>query len=315
MENKIEKIYEIEQNNAYYPSSLLSLQDPPKKLYVIGNIELINNKKIAIVGSRINTEYGEINTKKFAYQLSKKGLTIVSGLAEGIDTIAHQNSMRNKGGTIAVVASGFKNIFPKKNKNLFKNIIKNNGCIISEYSPETKVNMKNFPIRNRIIAGLSLGVLVTEAKFRSGSSITAKRALELGKPVFCLPNKIGEVNGVGTNNLIKIGAHLVTDVNEILVQVGEELIGEKEKMKINEMLEKETKYMNKSKEKVKKYKTLKIDKQYIEIYKSLIEKPLNIEELARKTNKSIAEINQKITIMEIEGLIQTYPGNIIKLKE
>jgi len=311
VENKIEKIYKIEINNKEYPKQLLRLKNPPKELYAIGNISLLQKKIVAIVGSRKCSNYGIEYAKKFATALSKNNITIVSGLAEGIDTIAHKYSMKNKGRTIAVLASGFEHIFPKENKQLFNEIIKNNGCIISEYPPETNVNMKNFPIRNRIIAALSEGLLVIEAKHRSGSTITARDALKLEIPVFCLPNKLGEVNGVGTNNLIKKGAYLVTTVNDILEKIGEELLDENRIIEIYKTIDE----LDKEKERENKlYKPINVDNQYMEIYQTLIEKPLNIEELARKTNKCIAEINQKITIMEIEGLIETCPGNIIKLK-
>lgn len=273
----------------------------------------MQNKAIAIVGARKNTEYGAKFTKKFAKQISSIGITIVSGLAVGIDTIAHKSSMQEKGKTIAVIGSGFNNIFPKENEKLYKEILKNEGCIISEYPPETKVNMLNFPTRNRIIAGLSCGVLVTEARHRSGSSITARKAFEQNKPVFCLPNQIGEKTGVGTNNLIKIGAHLVTDVNEILLQIGEAKLTKVEKERIEKSIQNGE--AEEQRVKKEKYKSSKVDKQYKEIYVTLQKGPTNLEELAIKTNKTIIELNQKLTIMEIEGLIETCPGNIIKIKE
>ena len=274
---------------------------------------MLQNKALAIVGTRHNTEYGSKYTKKFARELSNVGITIVSGLAIGIDTIAHRSSMSSLGRTIAVIGSGFDNIYPEENKRLYQEILKNDGCIISEYAPNTKVNMLNLPTRNRIIAGLSCGVLVTEAKHRSGSSITARKALEQNKPVFCLPNQIGEKTGVGTNNLIKIGAHLVTDVNEILIQVGEKPITDEMKKK----LEKDIKKEELEEEKIQNKRSIeqKMDRQYRIIYRVLQKQPLNIEQLAVKTKKSIIELNQKITIMEIEGLVETCPGNIIKIKE
>ena len=311
VENKIEKIYKIEINCKEYPKQLLKLKRPPKILYAVGNIDLLQQKSIAVVGSRKCTKYGIGQTKKFAGVLSKTGITIISGLAEGIDTVAHEYSMKNEGKTIAVLASGFNHIFPEANKELFNQIIKNNSCIISEYPPNTNVNMKNFPIRNRIIAALSTGVLVIEAKYRSGSTITGRDALMLENPVFCIPNKIGEINGVGTNNLIKSGANLVTDVNDILSKIGEEILDKDKIKEINKLIDSQEDQISKENN---IYKPINIDKQYMEIYECLIEKPLNIEELTRITNKSIVELNQKITIMEIEGLIETCPGSIIKLK-
>ena len=277
---------------------MLEIKNHPKKLYAIGNIELLQNKSLAIVGTRENTEYGAEYAKKFAGKISKTGITIISGLAVGIDTIAHKNAMKNKGRTIAVIGSGFHNIYPEENEELFSEILKNKGCIISEYSPETKVNLSNFPTRNRIIAGLSKGVLVAEAKFRSGSSITARYAFEQKKPVFCIPNQIGVKTGVGTNNLIKVGAKLVTNINEILAEIGESTIEEAEE-KIEEKPE----------------KVAKIEGKYKPIYEVLKNGPIEVNELAKKLEQNIVQINQSLTLMEIEGLIETLPGNIIKRRK
>ena len=289
------RIYEILETDVNYPKALLEIENNPKKLYVMGNIKLLNNKAFAIVGTRENTEYGEEYAKKFASKISKTGISIISGLALGIDTIAHRNSMKNKGRTIAVIGSGFNYIYPEENIELFNEILENDGCIISEYSPETEVNLSNFPTRNRIIAGMSKGVLVVEAKFRSGSSITAKYGFEQGKSVFCIPNRIGEKTGVGTNNLIKKGAKLVTSVNEILLEIGEGIVEESEEV-IEEKLDQE----------------VKIEKEYKSIYEVLKSGPIEINELSKKLKENIVQINQKLTLMEIEGLIETLPGNIVK---
>lgn len=297
-ENAIRKIYEIEPTDKNYPSSLLELKNPPKKLYAIGNIELLQNKSIAIVGTRQNTTYGEKYAKQFASQIAQTGITIISGLAIGIDSIAHQHAMKQRGRTIGVMGSGFHHIYPEENRGLLDNILENKGCIISEYPPDTKVNMANFSIRNRIIAGIAKGVLVVEAKFRSGSSITARDAFAQNKPVFCIPNQIGIKTGVGTNNLIKLGAKLVTNVNEILCEIGENPI-EKQKEK-----------QEKNDKKQKKVKT-----EYKNIYRILQKEAININELVRKSNENISQITQKLTMMEIEGLIETLPGNRIKRKE
>lgn len=292
---KIRKIYEIKEMDKNYPPMLRKIKNNPKTIYAMGNIALLQNKAIAIVGTRGNTKYGEEYTKKIASQLSKAGITIVSGLAIGIDSIAHRNAMKNKGRTIAVIGSGFHHIYPKENKELFYEILKNKGCIISEYPPETEVEMSHFPTRNRIIAGLSKGVLVIEAKYRSGSSITAKYAFEQQKPAFCLPNQVGIKTGVGTNNLIKVGAKLITSSNEILLGIGEK--------EITEEIE-ETKTSQ-----------IKIKKEYRLLYQALEKGAISSDELAKKLQESIIEINQKLTMMEIEGLIETLPGNMVKRKE
>ena len=216
----INKIYEINETDRLYPKKLLQIKDRPNKIYVVGNIELLNNKSIAIVGSRISTTYGEYYAAKFAKEISKKGITIISGLAKGIDGIAHQNSKQEKGKTIAVLGCGFNHVYPKENEELFNEIIDDGGCIVSQYSPDTDINLKEVPFRNRIISALSEGVLIVEARHRSGSGVTAKYAFEQNKKVFCLPNQIGVTTGVGTNNLIKKGAILVTNSNDIITQIG-----------------------------------------------------------------------------------------------
>lgn len=295
---KISKFYEILETDKNYPKMLLKMKKHPKKIYAMGNLKLLQNKALGIVGTRSNTEYGEKVAKQFANKISQTGITIVSGLALGIDSIAHINAMKNKGRTIAVIGSGFNNIYPEENKELFKEILRNRGCIISEYSPEKEVDLSNFPIRNRIITGISEGILIVEAKFRSGSSITAKYAFKQEKPVFCIPNRIGEKTGVGTNNLIKIGAKLVTNVNEILLEIGENTI--------NEIEQEESEKVNHK---------IKVNSEYKSIYKIIEKNPIEINELAKILQENIIQINQKLTLMEIEGLIEIMPGNIIKRRE
>lgn len=290
----INKIYEINETDRLYPQKLLQIKDRPNKIYVVGNIELLNNKSIAIVGSRISSTYGEYYAAKFAKEISKKGITIISGLAKGIDTVAHQNSKQEKGRTIAVLGCGFNHVYPKENEELFNEIIEDGGCIVSQYSPNTDINLKEVPFRNRIISALSDGVLIVEARHRSGSGVTAKYAFEQNKKVFCLPNQIGVTTGVGTNNLIKEGAILVTNPNEILTQIGENV-------------EKDTEENEKTE--------FKIPNEYKEIYEKLEEGKIGINELARSLNQTIVQINQKLTLMELEGLIEMLPGNVVQIKD
>ena len=206
----------ISINDKEYPESLKRIYDPPIVLYANGNLNLLNHKSIAIVGCRLCSVYGKIITKKLAYNLSEKNITIISGMARGIDTYAHIGALEAKGRTIAVLGSGIDVIYPKENERLYYEIIKNNGLIISEYIIGTKPIPINFPKRNRIISALSSGVLVTEAKIRSGSFITVDFALEQGKEIFAVPGNINSVNSEGTNSLIKQVAKLVTSVDDIL---------------------------------------------------------------------------------------------------
>lgn len=213
---KKNNIITVSINDENYPNSLKNIYDPPILLYLKGNIDLIYKKSISIIGCRLCSSYGKVVTKKFAYNLAKKNITIISGLARGIDTYAHIGALEANGNTIAVLGSGIDVIYPKKNENLYNSIIKNNGLIISEYIIGTKPIPINFPKRNRIISALSSGVLVTEAKIRSGSFITVDFALEQGKEIFAVPGNINSVNSEGTNSLIKQGAKLVTSVDDIL---------------------------------------------------------------------------------------------------
>ena len=219
-----------------YPEILKEIYDPPISLYIKGNTEILNSNSIAIVGCRDTTEYGKKAAKYFSYNLSKKGVNIVSGLARGIDSYAHignvcaQDEKRKEedklkisiqqdniqyGKTIAVVGNGLDIVYPKENKYLFDKIIETGGAIISEYPLGTKPDKMNFPARNRIVSGISKGIIVIEAKEKSGTLITVDFALEQGRDVYVVPGNINSINSVGTNDLIKQGARLVTNYTDI----------------------------------------------------------------------------------------------------
>lgn len=293
-----------------------------------GNIELLQNSSIAIVGSRDASEYGKKFAAQFATSIAHSNITIVSGMAIGIDSVAHENSIDEVGKTIAVLGSGFNYIFPKENENLFKEIINKGGLVISEYPPNTKPDLKNFPFRNRIIAGLSMAVLVIEAKFRSGSSVTARYAFKEQKQVFCLPHSLDDINGVGTNNLLKAGAKLITKPQEIgeflniKISNVKKLNRKVDNLKKNVESEvknvKNIKYMEKIKNKksikyIKKIEELEED--YKIIYKALLNGQMSVNALSNKLNLPIPTLNGYLTIMEIKGYIESLPGNEIKIKE
>ena len=205
-------------NDKEYPEELREIYDPPISLYIRGNKEILNDKKIAIVGCREATEYGKKVANYFSYKLSReKNVTIVSGLARGIDSISHIGCLEGKGKTIAVVGNGLDLIYPKENITLANEIINNNGTIISEYPLGTKPLKMNFPARNRIISGISKGIIVVEAKEKSGTMITVDFALEQGRDVYVVPGNINSINSVGTNELIKQGAKMVTNINDIVI--------------------------------------------------------------------------------------------------
>lgn len=215
------KIEEIGIESEDYPKQLRGIYDAPLKLFVLGNKELLKQRSVAIVGSRNATEYGKKVAFKFSKELSEKGINIISGLALGIDTYAHLGTLEQDciGKTIAVLGSGLDIIYPKQNIELAKRIISSGGCIITEYPLGTNPEKLNFPQRNRIISGLAKGVLVVEANEKSGSLITADFALEQGREVFAVPGSIYIPTSVGTNNLIKQGAQLVTSYKDILKEI------------------------------------------------------------------------------------------------
>ena len=211
--NDIKMITILDKN---YPLKLKHIYDKPVILFARGNIDLLSEKSIAIVGCRDCTEYGQNISKKLAYDLSKNDFCIVSGLARGIDKFAHLGALEANGKTVAVIGNGLDNIYPYENKNLCERIIQNNGLIVTEYIIGTKPSKMNFPARNRIISGLSDGVIVVEAKEKSGALITAEFALEQGKEVFAVPGNIKRLNSKGTNELIKDGANILTDYKDII---------------------------------------------------------------------------------------------------
>ena len=200
----------ISINDKEYPSKLREIYNPPIGIYVKGNKKILNNTNIGIVGCRECSEYGKNIAQKFAYDLAKNNANIVSGLAIGIDSNAHIGALYAKGYTTAVLGSGLDSIYPKENTFLANKIIENKGAIISEYPLGTKATRLNFPARNRIISGISKGILVVEAKRKSGTLITVDFALEQGRDVFVIPGNINSKNSEGTNDLIKQGAKLVT---------------------------------------------------------------------------------------------------------
>ena len=215
------KIQEISINSSEYPEQLRNIYDPPEKLYVLGNKEILMQKGIAIVGSRKASEYGKKVAFNISKELSENGINIISGLAIGIDSCAHLGAINNNnnGKTIAVLACGLDKIYPTENRKLAVDILNSGGCIISEYPCGYKIEKKNFPERNRIVSGLSNGVVIVEAAEKSGALITAEFAIEQGKDVFAVPGSIFSNTSTGTNKLIKDGAIMVTKYEDILNEI------------------------------------------------------------------------------------------------
>ena len=279
----------IELENKLYPKILKNIKKAPKKLYINGNLDILNSNCIAIVGSRKNTKYGEKWCKKFAQEFIKYNLTIVSGMALGIDKIAHKTAIRNGGKTIAVLPSGLENIYPEENLELYNEIILNGGCVISEYEPKINASSKNFLERNRIVSGLSLGTVVIEAAYRSGTSVTAKIAKEQGRDVFCIPGSLDNPKSIGTNNLIKEFAKIVTSPKDVINNYN---FLHKIEFNSNTLVEEQ------------------IPEEYKKIYSLITDIPININDIAKKSLLELREVSSKLTMLELDGKVVKLPGNM-----
>jgi len=270
-----------------YPLPLKKIKDPPRVLYFLGKIQEKENG-LAVVGTRRCSSYGKEAAFKIVSDLVESGLTIVSGFAPGIDTIAHKTAIEKGKRTIAVLGTGLdrKSIYPKENLKLVEKILESGGALISEFKPGTHGTKYTFPKRNRIISGLSLGVLVIEARLRSGSLITAEYAKEQKRKIFALPGPIFSQTSKGCHFLIKNGAKLVESAEDILEELG----------------------MNKLR--VKKEKVEGKTSQESLILEALKEGALNIEKIIEKTKLSPSRVASLLSILEIEGKVKNLGGNI-----
>ncbi|MGI8436718.1 MAG: DNA-processing protein DprA [Chthoniobacterales bacterium] len=206
----------ITAESPMYPRQLREIHAPPIVLYVWGELQDRDQHAIGVIGSRRTTHYGTESAKKLSYQLAYAGLTVISGLARGIDTAAHQGALAAKGRTLAVIGSGLRQLYPPENAGLAEKIASGNGAILSEFSMEVEPDRQTFPMRNRIISGWSHGILVVEAGLNSGALITASQALEQGRCVYAVPGHINAPSAHGSNRLIQQGAKLVMEANDIL---------------------------------------------------------------------------------------------------
>lgn len=278
-----------------YPANLKNIPGAPLVLYVKGELRQEDNYSIAIVGSRRASFYGLTNAEKFAFELSNKGFTIVSGMARGIDTYAHRGSLRAGARTIAVIGSGFNHIYPAENKELAEKIAQK-GAVISEFPIDTLPLKQNFPRRNRIISGLSLGVLIAEAAKNSGALITADFALEQGREVFALPGQVNSRTSFGTNGLIKQGAKLVSCVDDILEEFAPVVI--KQGDRCPNSCEDGTRLVPQTVQ----------EKGEVQVYGLISDKPLALDELLEKTRMDIPGISGILLRLQMKRLIKQLPG-------
>jgi DNA processing protein len=206
----------ISRDDPEYPKNLREVYDPPVVLYVKGTLSERDALAIAVVGSRRTTMYGQDMARKLAFQLARVGVTVVSGLARGIDTAAHNGALQAKGRTVAVIGCGIDIMYPAENQKLADEIVEKGGAVVTEFPFGVKPDKQNFPMRNRIISGWSIGTVVVEANLKSGALITANQAAEQGRQVFAVPGRADSILSRGTNKLIKDGAKLTEDVEDIL---------------------------------------------------------------------------------------------------
>lgn len=276
-----------------YPKLLKEIYDPPTVLYYKGEILPQDGKAIAVVGTRKVTGYGRLVTEKLTKELVEFGLTIVSGLARGVDTEAHKTAILSNGRTLAVLGGGLKNIFPPENTDLARKIISGYGAVISEFPPDHPSLPGNFPARNRVISGLSKGVLVTEAAEDSGSLITARCALDQGREVFAVPGPITSELSKGPSFLIKQGAKLITEAGEILEELG-----------IDKYQVSSIKYKGED-------KLTDIEKK---ILGYLENESKHVDEICRTLNLSAAQVSASLIKMEIQGIVKNLGGgNYLKI--
>jgi DNA processing protein len=286
---KKKKVSLLTFKNQVYPENLKSIYDPPPFLFIKGEIKKEDKNAIAIVGCRAASQYGKQIAEKIGRELARRKITIISGLAWGIDSIGHLAALKENSRTIAVFGSGLDVIYPSENRELAERIIQN-GAILSEFFLETKPERQNFPKRNRLISGLSLGVVIIEAGEKSGALLTAKHALEQNREVFAIPGNVGSKTSEGTNKLIKEGAKLVTKVEDIL----EELtmittVWQKEKSK----MEKDLSQLS------------EVEKN---TYNLITDKPYHIDKIAQDTRMTTSQTLSILLSLELKGFIKQLSG-------
>jgi DNA processing protein len=278
-----------------YPRRLKDIYDPPALLYVRGELRREDTLAIAIVGSRKTSPYGRWITEKIGEDLARHGVTVVSGMARGIDSVAHMGALQGGGRTIAVLGCGVDVIYPLENRNLFYQIIEH-GAVLSEFPMGSPPEGGHFPRRNRIISGLSIGVVIVQAGSESGSLITANYALEQGREVFAIPGNVGAQGSRGTNQLIKEGAKLVESSEDILEEILPQWRREEEIPAIPES------------------PMADLTEEEKILYKLLGETPLHIDAIIRESQLDPGKVSSLLLHLELKGLISQWPGKCFTKK-
>lgn len=282
-----------------YPPLLKQIYDPPILLWVRGDPRALSYSGIAVVGTRTPSAYGRDCAIKFSAAISKAEISVISGLAYGIDTFSHQSTLDHGSVTVAVLGSGIDFIYPQQNIGLAKQIIEKGGAIVTEYPPGTKPDAGNFPVRNRIVSGLSLGVLVVESGLKGGSMITADLALDQNREVFAIPHMVGRASGAGGNHLIKRGAaKLVENLDDILQELS-------------------IQYDHKVSDSAPKspgWRALSLDKLAIQICEILEKKSFQIDDLRDEMGMDTPELLVQLLQLELNGIVEQKAGKVFSLK-
>lgn len=283
---KMIKINKTTPDKHKYLAVLGTIPKPPKNIFFTGALPEVRHPTVAIVGTRKPTAYGKEVTHKLAYDLAKRGVIIVSGLALGTDGIAHRGALEAGGTTIAVLANSVEAVYPRSHATLAQEIIRKGGAILSEYEPPTPARDFQFLARNRIVSGLSDAIIITEAAIRSGTLSTATHALEQGKEVFVVPGNITSPLSAGCNALLKQGAHPITSAEDVLEIIAPQLLRQQYQLSLG----------NSAEESI--------------IIKLLQAGVRDGDELQRQSGIAPAEFSQTLTLMELQGTIRSLGGNI-----
>ncbi|MDM8552076.1 DNA-processing protein DprA [Desulfobacterales bacterium HSG2] len=292
------KGYEIvTMADSVYPPLLLQTPDPPPFLYVYGNFGN-SAKSIAVVGSRNATRYGISTTIRLCSDLASLNIVVVSGMARGVDTAAHDGAIMARGKTIAVLGSGLERIYPAENRKLFHEIAEN-GAVVSEFHLTAPPEAHHFPIRNRIISGISLGTVVVEASRKSGALITARFAAEQGREVFAIPGNIHSFKSIGTHNLIKQGAKLIVNVQDIIDELPHVI---RSRMADSDMDQSKI---------LEKLPPLSSEESLV--LKALGPYPVHIDDLGRKLSMDPGKLSSILLQLELKGVVQQDPGKLFSI--
>ena len=288
----------VTQVDPEYPESLKAIYDPPLALYVVGDILPKDRHALAVVGTRSPTHYGLSVADRLSYQLAKAGFTVISGLARGIDTAAHQGALKGGGRTFAVLGSAIDKVYPEENEELARRISEQ-GAVISEYTLGREPDRTTFPYRNRVVSGLSMGIIVVEAGLKSGAIITANEALEQGKSVFAVPGRIDMPSARGAHRLIKQGAKLIEDIDDILQEF--EFLIPPDKKKQAEVLPERPE--------------VPLNGEEQSVVRALWKGSLDVDTLTREAGLTSGKLSALLIGLEMKRVVRILPGRMIELRE